>query len=209
MKNMPWPLVLGLLAFASACGHDDHTVGLTLRLPSLAAQTGACDEANFGGTNTLTAVMNFSPALSSCVGLTVDPSNYTVSGGCPPIPTGVVRPLSLEYTLTNSDGVAASLLAIISYVDLRPDTLRGAGDVTVDLSAPTPPSGTMVSNPAELAALPHDREQCASIDDATPERWLCEAEWNYVYYHAQSPPDFDRDKDLISNLDEACSGTLF
>ncbi len=194
-----WFLLLGLAACAGPEPFNAFAVEVAWQaLPS-------CPQRSTLGTQ-MQAHLDVSGDFAPCP-LTVNPTTLTVSGSCPDIIIGCYRPLAIAYWLDDGANPSVPLAYLIGAVDLREDALVGNDDVvSVSLVANGVQSELLYTD-AAVAALPEatDLPPCwqagpRDLDDARV--------WAKEFLNREQV-GFDEDVDNLSNLEEACAGTIF
>lgn len=181
---------------------DTLTLAVTGADPT-AVETSCAERAAMGAS--LTAILNIG-GRDEC-SLSTSSVSLTASGACDRTTIGIVRPLALGWWLP--DPVTSELVPIalvIDWVDLRKESL-GTPVYSVSATLDAAARSTMVRSDAEANALPAvDDNNNESDQDRfnifEAERWAK----NWVTERLVS---FDLDNDGLTNLVEACAGTLF
>ncbi len=199
-------LSAGLL---TSCGAGREVTALSLEIPFL-AQINPCTLAANLGQN-MRAILEIG-GHEPCP-LTINSADLSARGECERITIGIVRPIGLGYWLPNPVQTTelVPLAFVIGWVNLEKEALEaGATSVTAVLD-PSDPNVVQVDSDSELAALPTDTD-CLPLTDPD-ELESCDAQ---VYFKEAMVADgvhFDFEPggvgDGISNIREACDGTLF
>jgi hypothetical protein len=181
-------LALALLGAVGCGATAEHNAEMSFSLPWRSAAGSPCSEStlatNIDGLGvTMKATLSIGGGFNNCP-LNVDPSTLAVSGSCPNITVGLVRPLMVSYGLPDPINSAhlAYLAYLFGYVDLRPTTI-GDNPSTVAVDMTNGPNTHEVITQGEFDSLkdqsgnktlaPPCDDNCVNNNACD---WLCDSE---------------------------------
>lgn len=204
MTAHPWAMGCWVIAAlglgVTACGAAEDEATMHVQIPWNAALSAMCMnmEARFA---TMEATLRIGGGYTPCD--LVVANDLSVSGTCPQITVGLVRPLMLVYSLPLPNlGGNAQLAYHVGWVDLQKESLQpGQEEVVVSLD-----------NGVE-SCLAHDDAETDTWETATnfSDRLNSAKQWAFLQINAPSSTDSlnidEATGDNCSNIVELCNPT--